>query len=206
MTRLWMKVTSSENSLLNIFTALLAGIGLMVSCFSISEFSTILIIILVFSGVLIILTIVIECRKIFKQYVFRKDDREAIAKFMDNFIVCNGEIVIFSNSLSWIDLFRNRKKLEEKAAEKELTIIMPHKNHSADELKRRGAKIYYYDGEIAPKSRFTIVNYDGIDSSIAIGIQTDGLHRIDVYKTSDPVTQLAHDFIELVKLHIKAEI
>lgn len=146
-----------------------------------------------------LLIIVIEFKNIYNKKLFNKNDSDSINSFIDDFIKCEGALVIFSSSLSWIKHGTCEQTLQEKSKDKLLTIIMPSLNTKAEEFKSLGAEVIYCKDIVNPKSRFTIVNSDRHDSHIAIGQMDNNLHKIIKYKAGDPAMSLADDLVNILR-------
>ena len=193
-----------RDSLFSITTLIISAIGLY-SFFYIKDKPIWLTFTIILGYSLIVLSLLLEFRKISGRHIYYKKDESGIAKFMDDFITSTGELIIFTTTFKWANYHNNRKILEGKASDKDLTIIMPNRNKEADSLKKLGAKVYYCNIKINPRARFTIVNMGQPDSCIAIGLQDERLHRIKIYKINDPIMQLASDLINIIKQNITAE-
>jgi hypothetical protein len=143
-----------------------------------------------------------------------------INRFMHGWIAQPGRVAIFSNDMSWVSsdvhdrwyervvrpLTRTEPDrimdlLEQKAARKELTLVLPKRTDLSRSLEAKGAQTVTY-GElgIIPGSRFTIVRHGHQDAEVAIGRSVNGVHRIEKFANgSHPAFALAADLVKFAE-------
>ncbi|PFL17644.1 hypothetical protein COJ07_21480 [Bacillus cereus] len=150
---------------------------------------------------LFILAIYSEIKNYKKPGLHCKDEIE-INKYMINWIKKGGRVIVFTRDMSWAQSDINVKRmLINKAEDNELEIVLLEKNSFTNELQEKGASIYTYgDLGYTPKSRFTIVRTDRVDSKVAIGSEKDGNHYIEEFGSSDGYPlHIANDLIHIIK-------
>lgn len=136
---------------------------------------------------------------------YRGKKRNAkIVKYMTKLLKFDGQCVMSSNDLSWVE-GDARDALFEKARRKSLVLVMPSRNELSRELEKAGARAYYYgDQDFRFRSRFTLVNPSRADAWVAIGHGNNAAHTIrEVHAESDPTVYLADDLYRLAMRHTK---
>lgn len=177
-------------------------IGIIITLNSDSEISSIIVTIcIVLAIVLFGLAIYIEIKNYKKPGLFCENDQE-INSYMIDWIEKGGSVTVFTRDMSWAqDDISVKRMLLRKAEKSELEIVLYEKNEFISELENKGAKIYTY-GELdyIPKSRFTIVRTNRLDSKVAIGSEKNGKHYIEEFGVTDGYPlHIANDLINLIK-------
>ena len=128
--------------------------------------------------------------------------KEEINDFMHNWLESNGKSVVFTRDMSWAnDDAQVKDVLKTKARNKELTLVLSSQNQTSKELEKLGATVIEYGHlDYTPATRFTIVDYQTMNSKVAIGQKDEQeIHRINKYSKNDaPIFYLATDLINLI--------
>ncbi|MEB8692972.1 hypothetical protein P4H09_29535 [Bacillus cereus] len=153
------------------------------------------------AAVLFIVTIYTEIKTYKKPGLYCKDEK-SINEYMIDWIEKGGRVIVFTRDMSWAQSDINVKNmLIKKAENNELEIVLLEKNSLTNDLEKKGASIYTY-GNLGyiPKSRFTIVRTDRVDSKVAIGSEKNGNHYIEEFGASDGYPlHIANDLIHIIK-------
>jgi hypothetical protein len=134
-------------------------------------------------------------------YTLEIEGRQAVRRFMHNWIESSGRTAIFSRDMSWASEPDIADLLRKKAASGELTICVPTQTALTSELELGGAEILTY-GRLrhVPRSRFTIRNYGRGDAEVAIGLADGNSHRIRTYQAGrHPAFQTCEDLVEVIR-------
>jgi hypothetical protein len=132
---------------------------------------------------------------------FPPNGRE-IAEYLCDWLESGGRAAVFSRELGWVQSgSRAEKVLLQKARDKKLVLCIPSQNDVSERLERAGAEVYTYPGlQYAPRSRFTIINFDRGDSRVTAGGEIGGRHVMHESETGeDPFLSMAHDLISIVR-------
>lgn len=135
-----------------------------------------------------------------------KNDQE-IRDYMYRWISNGGRVVIFTRDMSWVSDREMTDMLTNKARAKELTLFLPNRIPSINDLEKAGASIIEYSNlNYTPRSRFTIINYGRDDAKVAVGKRIDvNKHLIEEYGIGQhPYFNVANDLINI--LHQNYEI
>ncbi|MCY7152821.1 hypothetical protein [Streptococcus mitis] len=132
--------------------------------------------------------------------IFSQD--EEIKEYMKKWVNKDGQTVIVSRDLSWVDPHDDTYQiLVEKAKNAELTIILQEPKEYIRELEIEGARIYDYSHlNFTPKNRFTFIHYGRSNPRLAIGYQDGDVRKIREYEKSGTIEySLAEDLCNLLK-------
>jgi hypothetical protein len=157
---------------------------------------------LVFTGLCVVVLIVLEFIYHRGRHVFAKSDTEGIKKYMHDWIEHGGRVAIWTRDMSWAQNRETRSLLTEKARRGELIISLPELNSLARELRNAGAEVCAYGARRleSPASRFTIAFFGRDGSAVAVGRAEGDAHVIDEFSSSShPVFHVAEDLIALVR-------
>lgn len=141
---------------------------------------------------------------------YNKKCNKKIAEHMLKHIKSSGPVAIFSKDLTWVEINNEAfKVLSEKAKKNEVTIFVSKQTTAVTKLKSENAKIFIYNKNLRsnfkPKSRFTIIDFEGSGERIMLGVVQDGEHIINHYNSQNSdVVHLASDFIQMIKLSSRA--
>lgn len=135
------------------------------------------------------------------------DCKNKIASFMLEKMSNAGSIAIFSRDLSWVEERSCSKlQLEKKAERGELSLfIQGNTKNKADQkikdLFDYGAHIYFYNNQIHPRSRFTILNYKQAGAEIMIGLRERNSHIIKIINSKDHLESFSMvlDYLEYLE-------
>ncbi|RKE62930.1 hypothetical protein [Microbacterium sp. AG238] len=159
-----------------------------------------------FVGVAVILAIVLGAWEIIverreRPIVYRgKKKKEQILRYMSNLTNFDGQCVISSNDLSWVE-GEAHAMLMKKAENKSLVLVMPKANQRSRELVRAGAVARYYGDSSPLRSRFTVINPGRADAWVAVGYGRKDSHVIrEFHSSDDPTLAMAKDLIDLARL------
>jgi hypothetical protein len=206
-----------------LITALIAQVGTAVGCLvALSAWNASLTLrwtLAALVGTATLIAVVIEILGFRSGRATRFKTPARINRFMFDWISKPGQVVIFSNDMSWVDadvytnllerlqhLDRRREErsirslLIEKAQRDELTLCLPKIIPLSDQLARMGARVATY-GELGmvPRTRFTIVRHGRLDAEVAIGRTVDGIHQIETFANGPhPALSLAEDLVQVI--------
>lgn len=147
-----------------------------------------------------IIAVVWEIRKHMKSQPLVMHKDSDIKEYMYNWISRSGRVAIFSRDLSWVS-DKIKKLLLSKAKQSELCICVPKMIPLVDELQKAGAEICSYpELSYIPSSRFTIINCDRADASVAVGGKKQNKHIIREFALGEhPFFAVANDLVHVLK-------
>lgn len=130
-----------------------------------------------------------------------------IKKYMCRWVKSGGQTVILSRDMSWVDDTDTMSSLMTKAAAKELTVFLKGHTGVADKLGAAGANVIdYTDLGYTPRSRFTIIDYGRDGSRVAIGVNNNGAHTIQEFRSGvHPLYAVAEDLVKFLHGHYEAK-
>lgn len=147
------------------------------------------------------IAVVWEIRKYMKSHPLVMHNDSDIKKYMHKWISHGGRVAIFSRDLSWVKEKEIKDLLFSKARQSELCICVPETIPLVDALKGAGAEVCTYPelGYI-PSSRFTIINCDRADASVAVGGKKQDKHIIREFALGEhPFFAVANDLVNVLK-------
>jgi hypothetical protein len=165
------------------------------------DMSSLMIILLVLSFIALLVVVVLEIRTRRGRQIYMKSDKDAIRKYLHEWIEHGGRVAIWTRDMSWADNTATQQLLRDKAQARELIICLPQKTSFTRELESQGAEICAYDGsEYDPSSRFTITEFKRVGSRVAVGRTEGEFHIIDEFDSADhPAFYLAEDLVAVVR-------
>jgi hypothetical protein len=87
-----------------------------------------------------------------------------------------------------------------KSSKDEVELYLPKEIPISDELKKAGAKVFAYNKNFTPNTRFTMINLGRDDAQVAIGRRVDGHFVIEKYSLGNhPTFSLAEDIVNILK-------
>lgn len=129
-------------------------------------------------------------------------DNDEIKEYMKKWIDNDGQTVIVTRDLSWVDVHDEIFRiLLKKARCNELTIIMREAKDDLSQLENEGAKIFYYSHlDFTPENRFTFIHHGRSNPRLAIGYQDGDVRIIKEFEKSGTIEySLAEDLYTLLK-------
>ena len=184
------------SSIVEFIGLLLGGLGILSTQNSLMKLIFIIIIII---GLIIVGFKVIERYLSYDKNAY--PTKEEINDFMHNWLESNGKSVVFTRDMSWGNDGKVNDVLKTKARNKELTLVLSSQNQTSKELEKLGATVIEYGHlDYTPAIIFTIVDYQTMNSKVAIGQKDEQeIHRINKYSKNDaPIFYLATDLINLI--------
>jgi hypothetical protein len=154
---------------------------------------------------LLVVAMVLDVQEYFSsrpiRYKSGPDQQRKIRDYLFRWISNGGTVAVFSNNLGWVDDDAMREMLYRKAQRSELILILPKSIPLSDDLKDRGAEVVTYPSiNYVIRSRFTIVNFNRIDTAVAIGRMISRDHVIEEFNAgSHPAFFLAQDLVEILR-------
>ena len=108
-----------------------------------------------------------------------------IKEYMRKWLNSGGRALVLSRDLTWVGS-REQQVLEEKAARGELEVLVERSTAASEALSAKGATVHVYSHlGFAPKSRFTIIDYEKDGARVAIGKVRNNKHLITEHHNSD---------------------
>lgn len=129
-----------------------------------------------------------------------------ITRYMCKFLRSGGRAAIFSRDMSWAKNGDVGSVLSQKAQLAELTLVVGKEAPHIEQLMQDGANVYRYNtDQFTPQARFTIIEYEKMGATIAIGYRnTKNQHVIREYRVDDPaVVALASDLVKFAEYSLK---
>ncbi len=124
---------------------------------------------------------------------------ERINRYMHRWVAQGGRTVIFSRDMSWVDE-ETRSLLIEKARRNELIVCLEKAIELSEALKDAGATIVTY-AELghAPRSRFTIIDFERDGARVAVGQRIGRYQVIQEFQHGrHPLFAVAEDLVQIL--------
>jgi hypothetical protein len=123
-----------------------------------------------------------------------------IRSYMRKWLLAGGRTVIFTRDMSWVNTPKVKQVLMDKARKRELIVCIEQMIPLAEELERAGAEVVQYgDLDVAPRSRYTIIDFGKDKARVAVGGGVGKRHIIQEFGNGEhPFFGVADDLARVL--------